>query len=240
MAQALAEESTAEVPAWPNCPDCGQKLKNKGQRRRRIVTEAGDVEVERTYYHCAACGQGFSPLDKCWQLLGGAYRPELAKQMVWLAGTRPYAEAAATFARIARRAVPSSVIWEAAQRHGQQLQSYLTQQQAQVGVERVVLPPVGTDHDRPLGVSMDGGKLNVRGEGWKEFKAGTVFEVVATPGLDRETGEWVDEVHEVNMSYRAVLGSVAEFAPALWGLAVARHVPQAADVSVVADGADWI
>jgi hypothetical protein len=61
IAQALAEESAAEVPAWPSCPDCGQKLKNKGQRRRRIVTEAGDVEVERTYYHCAACGQGFSP-----------------------------------------------------------------------------------------------------------------------------------------------------------------------------------
>lgn len=61
IAQALAEESAAEVPAWPTCPHCGQKLKNKGQRRRRIVTEAGEVEVERTYYHCAACGQGFSP-----------------------------------------------------------------------------------------------------------------------------------------------------------------------------------
>lgn len=61
IAQALAEESAAEVPAWPTCPQCGQKLKNKGQRRRRIVTEAGEVEIERTYYHCAACGQGFSP-----------------------------------------------------------------------------------------------------------------------------------------------------------------------------------
>ena len=61
IAQALAEESAAEVPAWPNCPACGQKLKNKGNRRRRIVTEAGEIEVERTYYHCAACGQGFSP-----------------------------------------------------------------------------------------------------------------------------------------------------------------------------------
>ncbi len=184
--------------------------------------------------------RGFPPLDKCWQLLGGVYSPELAKQMVWLAGTRSYAEATETFARIARRPVPSSVIWETAQRCGQRLQAHVAQQQAQVGVERVVLPPAGADHDRPLGVSLDGGKMNVRGEGWKEFKAGTVFEVLTTPGLDRETGDWVDEVHGVKMRYRAVLGSVAEFAPALWGLAVEGQVPQAAEVSVVADGADWI
>ena len=42
------------------------------------------------------------------------------------------------------------------------------------------------------------------------------------------------------MSYRAVLGSVEDFSPALWELAAGRQVPQAADVSVVADGADWI
>jgi hypothetical protein len=47
-------------------------------------------------------------------------------------------------------------------------------------------------------------------------------------------------VHGVNLAYRAVLGTVNEFAPAMWGLAVERQVPQAADVAVVADGADWI
>ena len=61
VASALAQESAAELPAWPNCPQCGQKMKNKGQRRRRIVTEAGEIEVERTYYHCAVCGQGIFP-----------------------------------------------------------------------------------------------------------------------------------------------------------------------------------
>ncbi len=157
------------------------------------------------------------------------------KQWPALAGTRPYVKATETFERIARRQVPSSVIWEATQRHGQRLPGQVAQQQANVGVERVVLPPAATDHDRPLGVSLDGGKMNIRGEGWKEFKAGAVFDVVATPELDRESGDWVDEVHGVNLSYRAVLGSVDAFAPALWGLAVARQVPQAADLSVVAD-----
>jgi len=58
----LARASAAELPVWPNCPQGGQKMKSKGKRRRRIVTEAGEIEIERPYYHCAACGQGILPL----------------------------------------------------------------------------------------------------------------------------------------------------------------------------------
>ena len=41
-------------------------------------------------------------------------------------------------------------------------------------------------------------------------------------------------------AYVSVLGSVQQFAPALWVLAVAHHLPYADQVSVIADGADWI
>jgi hypothetical protein len=61
IASVLAQESAAELPAWPKCPQCGRKTKSKGKRRRRIVSEAGEIEVERAYYHCAACGQGVFP-----------------------------------------------------------------------------------------------------------------------------------------------------------------------------------
>lgn len=57
----LVAESAAELPAWPQCPTCGQKMKAKGKRRRRVVTESGEVRLKRTYYHCAACGQGIFP-----------------------------------------------------------------------------------------------------------------------------------------------------------------------------------
>jgi hypothetical protein len=160
--------------------------------------------------------------------------------MVWLASQLPYAVAAEAFARLGRRPVPASAIWAETQRHGERLKQTVAQQQAQVGVERVVLPPAGADHYRPLGVSLDGGKMHLRGEDWKEFKVGTVFEVVLTPELAPDTGEWVDSAHGVNMRYRAVLGNVDAFAPALWALAVEQQVPQAADVSVTADGAEWI
>ena len=57
----LVAESAAELPAWPRCPQCGGKMQAKGKRRRRVVTETGEVELERGYYHCAACGQGIFP-----------------------------------------------------------------------------------------------------------------------------------------------------------------------------------
>ncbi len=61
IANALAQEGVAAWVARPVCPQCGRTMKNKGKRRRRIVTEAGEIDVERIYYHCAGCGQGLFP-----------------------------------------------------------------------------------------------------------------------------------------------------------------------------------
>lgn len=61
VTSALIAESAAELPAWPNCPECGRKMKHKRKHTRRLVSETGEVEVERAYYHCAACHQGVFP-----------------------------------------------------------------------------------------------------------------------------------------------------------------------------------
>ncbi len=39
-------------------------------------------------------------------------------------------------------------------------------------------------HERPMGIAMDGGMRPVRGEGWKEFKVGTVFDLAQ--GTERD------------------------------------------------------
>ncbi len=107
-------------------------------------------------------------------------------------------------------------------------------------MERVRLALPGFDHAQLKGVSMDGGKMNVRGEGWKEFKVGAVFDVDLRLERDPRTQELVEQAHGVHMDYTAVLGDVNEFAPAMWSLAVKQRVPLAADSSVTADGAEWI
>ena len=64
--------------------------------------------------------------------------------------------------------------------------------------------------------------------------------MVLRPDLDQRTGKAIEQRRAAHTRYTAVLGSVTDFAPALWALAVAHDVPQAARSSVTADGAEWI
>jgi len=49
------------IPVGDTCPQCGGKLKDKGQRTKWVLTQAGEVQVERNYYYCERCKTGFFP-----------------------------------------------------------------------------------------------------------------------------------------------------------------------------------
>jgi phage/plasmid primase-like uncharacterized protein len=61
VVQHLVEDSQGETSDIPICPGCGEKLKLKGHRKRRVETEAGEVELKRPYYYCQACRRGLFP-----------------------------------------------------------------------------------------------------------------------------------------------------------------------------------
>jgi hypothetical protein len=184
---------------------------------------------------------GFSPLDKRWHPNGSQYSDALSREMVWLSGLLPsFRQAHQVFQRIGHRDIPCSNLWRSTQAHGQQMKRQVDYQQARVAPERILLPSTAPDHDQCKGISMDGGMVNIRGEGWKEFKVGTVSDITQQPAIDLKTGEEIDQACAVHTRYTAVLGSVTDFAPAMWALAVAHDVPQAARSSVTADGAEWI
>jgi hypothetical protein len=160
--------------------------------------------------------------------------------MVWVSGLVPYEQASAVFERVGHRTIPASSIRTQTRLHGDRMKTYVEHQQARIGVERVTLPPPGCDHQTRQGVSMDGGMVHIRDEGWKEFKVGTVFDVETRLARDPHTHDLVERPHAADIAYTAVLGSVDEFAVALWALAWHLGVPIAADSSVTADGAEWI
>ena len=160
--------------------------------------------------------------------------------MVWVSGLVPYTQAQEVLERIGHYPVSRWSVWRQTQQHGARLKAYVDRQNTRVGVERVMLPAPGRSSPGRQGVSMDGGMVHIRGEGWKEMKVGTVYDVELRLERDPETHDWVERAHGVGMAYTAVLGSAEQFGHALWGLAWRRGLPMAAQTSVTADGAEWI
>lgn len=160
--------------------------------------------------------------------------------MVWLSTQVSYEAASEVFERIGQRHIPSVSIWRQTQRHGQRLEQAAQQAALRDPVERTVFPPQRDRQQRRKGISLDGGMVNLRGEGWKEFKIGTIFDLEQRWERDPRTHELVQIPHGVSMVYTALLGSASEFAPFLWRLAVEQRIPQTDDTSVTADGAEWI
>jgi hypothetical protein len=46
------------------CPKCGSRMQRRGQRGRRVVTEAGSSQLQRVYCVCPCCGYSFFPLRR--------------------------------------------------------------------------------------------------------------------------------------------------------------------------------
>lgn len=184
--------------------------------------------------------QAFSPQDECWGLNQSAYSAGIAQQMVWLSGLLPYQRCEQVFERIAERLIPASSIWRQTQQWGEHWQGYVQQQRQQVSLERVVLPAAHHDHEQRKGISMDGGMVNIRGEGWREMKVGAVFDVETRLERHPQTQELEEMAHGVNVHYTAVLVSKDDFACALWALAVQHEVPTAKERAVMGDGAVWV
>jgi len=180
------------------------------------------------------------PLDEQLKLTRSGFSHELSKQMVWLSGLLPYAQCEQVMERIGERYVSDSSIWRQSQMYGARMQAEVVHQRQQVSVERIQFPDARHDHDQRKAVSMDGGMVNIRGEGWRELKVGTVFDVETRLERNPQTQQLDEMAHGVNVHYTAVLGTKDDFKPALWALAVQHELPTARNRSVVADGAVWI
>jgi len=160
--------------------------------------------------------------------------------MVWLSGLLPFKQSVEVMERIGERYISQSTVWRMVDAYGEQLQAVVEHQREQVSVERIQLPDAKHDHDQRKGVSIDGGFVNIREQGWREMKVGTVFDVELRLERNPQTGDLDEMAHGVKVHYTAVLGTKQDFIPALWALAVEHNLPTARNRTVVADGAMWI
>lgn len=184
--------------------------------------------------------KAFFPLDRQLGLSASGFSAELAKQMVWLSGVVTYGQSVEVMQRIGERHLSPSTAWRMVSFYGAQMVEQVAADHAQVDLACIQLPHAQHDHTQRKAVSIDGGMVNIRAEGWKELKVGAVFDVEARLERDPHTQAWAEMAHGVNVHYTAVLGTKTEFTPALWALVLEHDLPTARHCSVVADGARWI
>jgi hypothetical protein len=61
MSRLVSQREAAQPAEGLRCPKCGEDMENKGKRKRTVRGPEGPIELERAYYYCSACKQGFFP-----------------------------------------------------------------------------------------------------------------------------------------------------------------------------------
>jgi hypothetical protein len=167
----------------------------------------------------------------------------LAKEAVWLSGAMPsYEQAEEALARIGRVTMSDSTIWRRVDKWGTQFEALAQEEQEAANrlAQRGEVGAVPSKSAERLGVGIDGAKLHIRQEGWKELKVGCVFGIEVRPIFDPESKEWLEQGHAINNSYLAHLGGPEPFGQMMWAAAKQRGWEQCYDTQAIGDGAPWI
>jgi hypothetical protein len=166
----------------------------------------------------------------------------VSRLAVWLSGLVPFAQAAEILEQVGQITCSRGTVWEQTKQWGEQFQAVEAKAQNLAGVVDMKngVVPGEMQGNKRMGVSMDGGMINIRTEGWKETKIGCVFEVETGLERDEQTGEEVEAGCATHLTYVAHLGEPETFGQKVWAEAKQRGWTRAADTQVVADGAVWI
>jgi hypothetical protein len=186
--------------------------------------------------------KGLFPLDDQLHIREKHWSEAVAQQAVWLYGHVEDDLAEQILQKMGGLTISDTTIWRRAQRWSEKIHVAETAcAKAAIGLpQRGQIIRGQVPHERPMGVAMDVGKMNIRGTGWCDFKVGSVFDIVQCTEPDPLTREKVAQARAVQNSYVAGLGGPATFGQRVWAEAVRREFSEAIESVVVADGAPWI
>ena len=71
MVQAVIGRQENRQPAQKmSCPVCKGELEAKGEKGNQVETRVGSLRIERSYYYCPRCRQGFFPSGSATEAVG--------------------------------------------------------------------------------------------------------------------------------------------------------------------------
>jgi hypothetical protein len=92
-AQALGQKNAP-------CPQCGRILPARGLVSRTVETLVGEVSLERPYFYCLECKQGFYPLDEALELAERRKQWDIQEAGARLAAEVPFETAQELFSQL--------------------------------------------------------------------------------------------------------------------------------------------
>ena len=166
----------------------------------------------------------------------------MCKLAVWLDGLVTFVQTESVLQQVGQLVMSDSTAWRQAQRRGAQAQALEAAQRvaAIAAPDRQHIVPGEAATNERLAATMDGAMIHIRSEGWKELKVGGIGRIQLAPTRDPLTGDWVELARTLDNTYVAHLGGPTIFGQQLWAEAKARRWSQAADTTVLGDGAPWI
>jgi|SRR5215212_1560141 len=229
------------------CPGCGAKVEPHGAPRpRQVLTRCGTLALARPYYHCPACGRGWSVLETTLGIperarTSGGVRAWLAR----LGAATDFREAAELLGELTGLALGAETVRRHSEAAGAALRAAEDAAVATVERTREAAEPVEAAPGALL-VEADGATVRYL-DGWHEVKLGLVGgwdgETVRTPSYvaAREPAERFGHRLAAEAARRGAL-EVADWEHAP-GSAPGDRLPALAvlrEAVVVGDGAPWI
>jgi hypothetical protein len=227
------------------CP-CGQRMRSRGRRAKRLLTTLGRVDFVRSFYQCQPCAQGRFPDDERWDIVQTTYSPGVRRLMARAGSQSQFEQAAEDLRCYAGITVEAREIERVAEEVGRKVEEWRAAEQ-----ERI-LQAVGTPAPAPaihakFYISFDGTGVPVRKSELvgrrgrhqdgsactREAKLGCVFTQV---GLDREGYPQRDSN---STTYVGAIECSELFGWRLYAEALRRGLEQAKTVVVLTDGARY-
>jgi hypothetical protein len=226
----------------------GHQAQFVSYRHKTIDTVIGPVELNRAWYHCAACGHGLAPKDGELGVAGASLSPGLAKMNARAAAALPFAPARRLLAELAGVELTVKRTERSAEASGTAAASAVAAQADAICSGRIVpLPPPGPAPDK-LYIAVDGtgvpvvareaeGRNGKAADGKARTREAKLACLFTQTTLDNDGRPVRDPA---STTYLATFEPAARFGQLVDAEARRRGAGHIRQLTVLGDGAVWI
>jgi hypothetical protein len=244
--QFLNVDTSDRVGPRVPCP-CGGEARYAGRRGKSIESVFGPLRLQRAYYYCRSCHQGFCPRDRHLGIQNTPLSPAVTRMTGTVGSMVSFQESSELLKELAGVGVDAKQVERTAEALGKEIAE--DERQHSEPCDALPLP-------KTLYLGIDGTGIPLRAEelagvpGKTEGGAKTREVKLCTVwSAESFDAEGIPIRDEGSVSYSAALESASTsdtaqepsaFAQRVWREAQRRRLPQAARTAALGDGAPWI